>query len=105
MILNILTNAQHALVANNTHNKKISLSIFRENDSITIVIEDNAGGIQIKPIETIFEPYISTNQNKNGTGLGLYIARNIITQRFLGELSAQNTEKGASFVITLPTIF
>ena len=56
----------------------------------------------IAPIEKVFEPYISTKENKNGTGLGLYIARKIIIEKFKGNLTVENTLNGASFKLILP---
>lgn len=70
-----------------------------KNDVITIEIKDNAGGIQIEPIESIFEPNIT---NKTfGTGIGLTIVKNILISKFRALIFVENVEGGARFVIKL----
>lgn len=101
VILNLLSNAQNALIGRTIINPTIILNTKIDHENIIITIEDNAGGITFSPTEKIFEPYISTSEDKNGKGLGLYIAKNIIQTRFLGDISVNNTPKGALFTISL----
>ena len=56
-------------------------------------------GIDEKIIDRIFEPYFTTKFQSQGTGIGLYMSRVIITQHFNGELYAYNSKSGAVFVI------
>ncbi len=100
VILNLLSNSKDAFKQSNQAKKFVKLSLNREKDFIHIAVEDNAGGIQIKPIEKIFEPYITT-KGLNGMGIGLFIIRNIIQQKFGGKINASNIKDGASFVIIL----
>ncbi len=99
VILNLLSNAQNALIGRKVATPTITIRAEKIKELILIDIEDNAGGITVSPIEKIFEPYISTSEDKNGKGLGLYIAKNIITTRFLGDISVKNTLEGARFTI------
>ena len=68
-------------------------------DNEKIEIEDNAGGIDENIKDKIFEPYFTTKFQSQGTGIGLYMSRVIITQHFKAELYAYNSDKGAVFVI------
>lgn len=102
VILNILSNAKYILLSRDIDKPTISIHTIVEKNQITIIISDNAGGIKIQPIEKIFEPYISTKENKNGTGLGLYIAKKIIIDKFKGYLTVNNNLNGALFKLTLP---
>ena len=97
VILNILNNAIDALMERKVENKKIFIYI---NENITI--EDNAGGIDEKIINKIFEPYFTTKFQSQGTGIGLYMSKVIIKQHFNGDIIVKNTLNGASFTILLP---
>jgi len=102
VILNILTNAMDALIQNNVENPEILLSIDKIDNDATIIIEDNAGGIADNIIEKIFEPYFTTKENENGTGIGLYMSQTIIQKHMNGQIKVNNTVSGASFKIVLP---
>jgi len=100
-ILNILYNAKDALIEHTTQEKRIiEIGLTRSNHTILITITDNAGGISEDVIHYIFDPYFSTKEKNNGTGLGLYMSKMIIEKHMGGELSIQNNGKGATFTIT-----
>jgi len=114
-LINILNNAKDALkVAENIQKKLVFVFTAKEdnNQNIVITIKDNAGGIPNNIIDKIFDPYFTTKQATNGTGLGLYITHTIITKNLKGSISVENDEfefdnvnyKGAKFTITLPLI-
>jgi PAS domain S-box-containing protein len=102
VIINIIKNSCDALIENKIENKTISVGTYLEDDCINITIEDNAGGIPDNIIGKIFEPYFSTKSNKNGTGLGLYMSKNIVEQHSNGLITVENTDVGAKFTIKLP---
>ncbi len=98
VILNIIKNAQDALVENKIQNPNITIEI----DANKLHIIDNAGGIPTHIKEKIFQPYFSTKTDKNGTGLGLYMSKMIIEEHSGGKLLVQNTKNGAHFTIEMP---
>ncbi len=103
VILNILKNAEDALIEKNILNKKIHIETSLNNDSIaTIKISDNAGGIDKNIIEKVFDPYFSTKNQKNGTGLGLYMSKIIVNEHCNGNLKVLNEKDGATFIIEIP---
>jgi len=101
VILNILSNAKDVLVEKNIKNPKIDLNIDSKGVLSIITIKDNAGGIDKKNQELIFDPYFSTKDSSKGTGLGLYISKLIIERNMGGELSVYNDEEGAIFKIVI----
>ncbi len=97
VILNIIKNAEDALLENNIQNPKINITI----SNATLTISDNAGGIPQELQEKIFEPYFSTKMKKDGTGLGLYMSKTIIEEHCGGKLRVSNDAYGAIFTIEL----
>ena len=109
VLLNILRNAIDAVCL--VEGKKyIFIDILREEDRTVLKIKDNAGGIPDEIMERIFEPYFTTKHKSQGTGIGLYMSKEIISRHILGELSVENityefqgeTFTGANFVISFP---
>ncbi len=100
-IIAILQNAQEAFKEQQAQDKIIEVSTYTREDSHIIEISDNAGGIPEEIIENIFTPYFSTKESKNGTGLGLYMAKMIIDKHSKGTLCVNNNEDGAVFRITI----
>jgi signal transduction histidine kinase len=101
VILNLITNARDAFEGKNIHPQIIELTAKSSGDKISISVEDGAGGIPEKIIDKIFNPYFSTKPTDKGTGIGLYMSKNIIEKGFHGKISVENSENGARFEITL----
>ncbi|HIP21621.1 MAG TPA: HAMP domain-containing protein [Candidatus Pacebacteria bacterium] len=99
VILNLISNAKDAIVEKNREGV-IKISSKKEEDKIIIEIEDNGGGIPENLIDRIFEPYFTTKEEGKGTGMGLYMVREIIN-RMNGKISVTNTKEGAKFTIIL----
>ena len=69
-----------------------------------IRVEDNGGGIPEAIRQRIFEPFFTTKPPGDGTGLGLSLSYDIVTQLHGGQIQLDTAEGvGTSFVITLPT--
>ena len=101
IILNILNNAKDAFLEKKIENATINISFEETYNEQKIFIKDNAGGIDEEIISKIFNPYFSTKTKKNGSGLGLYICKNILEKETLGDISVENIENGVMFIITI----
>ena len=102
VFLNILKNAKEALLENREESRAIVNKIFEDSDSIIISMCDNGGGVKEEILQKIFEPYFTTKDTKNGTGLGLYMSKTIIEKHLKGAIVAFNQDEGVCFEIRLP---
>ena len=109
--LNILNNAIDSLKKSGVKDKKILIIVKKEKRDIIISIIDNGGGIKEENLEKIFEPYFTTKLKDKGSGIGLYMAKQIIEKHMGGKIKAKNIKhrmgtdtmyKCAMFEITLP---
>lgn len=102
VIINLLKNAKEALQTRTKEEKKIISRIFETQEDICIEVCDNGGGILQENIKKVFDPYFSTKDEKNGTGLGLYMSKIIVEKHLSARLSVRNEKEGACFTIAIP---
>jgi C4-dicarboxylate-specific signal transduction histidine kinase len=99
VLLNIFSNAKDALVERNIAEPRIHVSIFKAGERGVVTIADNGGGISSEIMPKIFDPYFTTKEAMQGTGIGLYMSKIIIEQNMGGSLTARNMDGGVSFRI------
>ncbi|MCP3852304.1 MAG: PAS domain S-box protein [Gammaproteobacteria bacterium] len=97
VILNIVSNAKDSILNSQTRNGNISISIQKG----IIKINDNGGGIPENIVNRVFEPYFTTKEQGEGTGMGLYMSKMIIEDNMDGMITASNVDDGAEFIIIL----
>jgi len=102
VILNLLTNARDAM-EEKKEGSKITLLVFEDDNGVNITSEDTGGGIPNNVLPRIFEPFYTTKEIGRGTGLGLSVSYGIV-RGMNGTITAENTDGGARFKITLPAI-
>jgi signal transduction histidine kinase len=110
VFLNVLNNARDATIENKVKETYVHIhSEQTETDNI-IYIQDNAGGIPEHIMEKIFDPYFTTKHQSQGTGIGLYMSKDIVEKNMNGKISVENitqtfddiTYTGACFKISIP---
>ena len=101
-ILNILINAEDNFIDSNQNKKTIEISTSIEDGYANIIIANNGGQINAGVIDDIFTAYFSTKSDKQGTGLGLYIAKLIIEEHNEGTLHVENIANGVKFTVSFP---
>jgi len=103
-LLVFLGNAKDVLIDNAVQNPEIAVgcSASFEEGFVEVSICDNGGGVPEELTRKIFEPYFTTKSAKNGTGLGLYIAKTIVEKHQGGSIGMRNVKNGACFWIKLP---
>ena len=106
--MNLFNNAKDALL-NNKEEKYLFITAKRFDKKLCIIFKDNAGGVDEKIKDKIFEPYFTTKHKSQGTGLGLSMTYKIIVEGMNGSIEIKNTEysfnsknyKGAEFRIII----
>lgn len=99
-ILNLILNAKDAFDDTARDSAAITVDVKGREKTCIITVSDNAGGIRLNPPEIVFDLHITTKAE--GSGLGLFMTKNIIEKRFGGTIAVENTKKGACFTIVLP---
>jgi signal transduction histidine kinase len=105
VILNILKNSKDAFYDKEIENKVVSVNISSYNEMVQLEFKDNAGGISSDIIDKIFDPYFSTKQEKNGTGLGLYLSKIIIEKHHNGNINIKSEMQNTILTIQIPQCF
>ena len=115
VMLNLINNSKDALVNKKIINKNI-LIIIKETKNIVIInVIDNAGGIKDDIIEKIFDPYFTTKHQSMGTGIGLYMSKQILEKHMQGKITCKNIkyklgsktnemDKCAIFILEIPKV-
>lgn len=71
--------------------------------SIAITVTDNGQGIAPQNLNKIFDPFFTTRLGEGGSGLGLHVVHNMVTEILGGEISVESEEhKGCCFILMLP---
>ena len=110
-LVNIFNNAKDILKEKvDDDNRIIKIeTLKKDNNKVVIKITDSGGGIPEDILPKIFEPYFTTKHKAQGTGLGLHMTYNLITEGMGGTIEVSNTTfeynnknyKGAQFIIEL----
>lgn len=100
VILNILKNSQDNFKEKKIENPKIQIKTYSDAYANIIEIKDNGLGIEPKIMKHIFDPYFSTKNEKNGSGLGLYMSKVIIEEHHNGTIMVKNENGGLCTIIT-----
>jgi signal transduction histidine kinase len=108
VLLNLLTNIdRYAYPGSEPGNVDIQLSKSRPQRGeprFELLVRDYGMGIPLADLPHIFDPFFTTGRDKGGTGLGLAMVHNLVTQGFNGTVRAVSVEQeGTTFELSLPT--
>jgi|GEM_PF-6211950 len=102
IITNLITNSlKHAFEAGEDGMIKITAAI--ENEQLLFTYEDNGKGMDDEVVKRIFDPFFTTKMGQGGSGLGMHVIYNLVTQKMDGEISCSSQlDVGTKFVIHIP---
>ncbi len=101
VILNLLKNAEDILLEKKIENPHIHIRVSHLGPMMILEIGDNGGGVPDAIKDKIFDPYFTTKEKRDGTGLGLYMSKTIVEDHCGGKLNVYNSKYGAIFEISL----
>lgn len=79
----------------------INIELIKDNNKIKIIYKDDGTGIAKENLTRIFDPFFTTNRENGGSGLGLNIIYNIVTNTLGGTISCSSElNEGVEFIIT-----
>lgn len=98
----LVDNAIEAMIQGNCTDKQLSISTKTEKDFLTVRITDSGNGIPADKRSKIFEPFYTTNKGGNTAGMGLVIAKEIVSQhQGLIDIDSE-VECGCCFQLSFP---
>jgi signal transduction histidine kinase len=102
VVLNLVMNAMHAVRGHRPARGEILIRARAVDDLVALDVEDSGPGVPESDRERIFEPFVSTKEPGEGTGLGLFVCRNIVRD-LKGVIAVEDRPNGgARFRVTLP---
>jgi two-component system NtrC family sensor kinase len=105
VFLNIITNAEHAMLQSHGRGRLVIRSRTEtQKNRIVVEITDDGPGIPEAHLSKIFDPFFTTKEVGKGTGLGLSLSYGIIKEHGGNIYVLSKTGEGATFVIELPII-
>lgn len=105
LLNNLISNTIIHAFEEHEDDAKIIITIELFKSGVHLKYEDNGSGVDLSVKDKVFEPFITTKRNAGGTGLGMNIVYNLVTQKLGGTIN-MNSELGigTSFEIYLPYI-
>lgn len=81
----------------------VMLVVVRKHDKqLVLEYSDNGCGISPEVLPRIFDPFFTTKQAQGGTGLGMHVVYNLVTQKLGGEIRCESeVAKGTTFIVEL----
>jgi signal transduction histidine kinase len=102
VVLNLVMNALQSLPFGTANEQVIDIHTYTLGERVVIEVSDSGPGVPAADRQRIFEPFMTTKAIGEGTGLGLFVCRNIV-RAYAGEISVEDRPGGgALFRVTLP---
>lgn len=96
---NLITNA---FIHGFSHIDKgtITIHVKKIGEKINVIFEDDGCGMDTYVVSKLFDPFYTTSRHKGGSGLGMYIVYNIVTQQLNGKIKCiSELNKGTKYII------
>jgi len=103
VLSNLLQNSRVHAFADGTQAGRICIDARQENGRVRISYADSGAGMSAEILQHAFEPFYTTRRGSGGSGLGLYIVYNLVTQALHGSIHCTSKPgEGCRFDIEFP---
>lgn len=103
VLIILVENALDIFAERRVADPELTLELTTTDRELRLTVSDNGGGIETRPIDRIFTTFVS-GKRRESSGMGLYVARMLVTERLGGRLIAENAGEGARFTVILPRV-
>lgn len=102
VLINLINNALiHAY--DNNHTGTITMNVKIEGDSVVMSVKDDGKGMNSEESLKVFDKYFTTKMGEGGSGLGLFIVKNLVVEQLGGTIVCESTPGvGTCFTIGFP---
>lgn len=102
LLINLINNSKEAMIDADIPKtqRSIKLSSIDYIENTYLIVHDSGKGIPEDIINNIFEAHFTTKEDNGGTGIGLYMCKQIV-EKYNGFIKAENVN-GAKFIISIP---
>jgi len=104
VVLNLLINSAEAIPHGDQGAHTILVRTFKDGERACIEVSDTGPGVPPELAERIFEPFFTTRESSGGTGIGLWLAREIIEEEGGAIALCRGALPGATFRVSLPCV-
>lgn len=100
LILNSLIHAFEEIPAG-----EITISVAVDDAAIALHYKDNGKGMSKEQLARIYDPFYTTKRGKGGTGLGMHLVFNLVTEKLGGDIECESAiDRGTFISITVPDV-
>lgn len=82
---------------------RITIEAELQKNKVVLLYTDDGIGLTKESQQKIFEPFYTTKRGYGGTGLGMHLVYNLVSQTLQGSIQLQQASQGCAFIITIPT--
>lgn len=105
ILTNLIMNTIYHAFADSQQDRLIEIEVERDERGLRILFRDNGRGVSAEVLAKLFEPFFTTRRLEGGTGLGLHLVYNLVTQSLKGRIQASSEEgQGLSFMMHVPEL-
>lgn len=106
-VFNILNNARDAIIESNPQRREIRIAVYSSQDQnqkpVSVIdIMNDGSKIPDSVLPLLFQPYFTTKEEKGGTGIGLYLTKEIVEARMNGTVRIFNIDGGVCCRLMVP---